>query len=144
MSFDRSCTNASCIAHWVQIEAMKRDAATSAEDFATQQSTAKSTADAEAARLQKSLNETKAALEQQQNFTKRLEADAQRIKEELQASLTTREELVRNNRGLTQVSVKCTQDRGLNQHREQEQAYGDVLLLGYEPNLNKPCTLVSS
>lgn len=94
------------ISKWrlLQIEAMRKEAAASAEALAAEKA-AKFAADAEATELQKFLDETKAALEQQQDFTKRLGSDAERTKEELQAALASQAEMVTNNQGLTQVML---------------------------------------
>lgn len=88
---------------------MKKEAATSAQDFARQRAEAKSVSDAEAAELQRFLEDTEAALAQQQKLTSQLEAEARRLKDELKASMAARDELVRNNQGLTQVTGQtCT------------------------------------
>ena len=81
---------------------MRKEASASAEALAAEKA-AKFAADAEATELQKFLDETKKALEQQREFTQRLGTDAQRTKEELQAALSSRADLVMNNQGLTQV-----------------------------------------
>ena len=85
---------------------MRKEASASAEALAAEKA-AKFAADAEATELQKFLDETKKALEQQREFTQRLGTDAQRTKEELQAALSSRADLVMNNQGLTQVH-RCT------------------------------------
>lgn len=86
----------------VQIDAMRKEAAASAEALAAEKA-AKFAADAEAAELQRFLDETKASLDQQQNFTQQLNTDAQRTKEELKAALAGRAEMAKNNKGMTQV-----------------------------------------
>lgn len=84
---------------------MRKEAAASAEALASERA-AKFAADAEATELQKFLDETKAALEQQREFTERLGSDAQRTQQELKAALASKADLVMNNQGLTQVPVR--------------------------------------
>ena len=81
---------------------MRKEAAASTEALAAEKA-AKFAADAEATELQKFLDETKAALEQQREFTQRLGTDAAKTKEELQAALKSKADLVMNSQGLTQV-----------------------------------------
>ena len=83
---------------------MRKEAAASAEALAAEKA-AKFAADAEAVELQKFLDETKTALEQQREFAQRLGTDAAKTKEELKAALKSKAELVMNNQGLTQVHI---------------------------------------
>ena len=91
----------------LQTEAMKREAAASAEALAAERA-AKFAADAEAKELQRFLDDTNTALQKQQEFTQRLGSDAAKAKEDLKAALANRSELVTNNQGLTQVCCLCS------------------------------------
>ena len=91
----------------MQTEAMKKEAAASAEALAAEQA-AKFAANAEAKELQRFLDDSNSALEKQRDFTQRLGTNAAKAKEDLQAALADRSELVMNNQGLTQVGgVPC-------------------------------------
>ena len=90
----------------MQTEAMKKEAAASAEALAAEQA-AKFAANAEAKELQRFLDDSNSALEKQRDFSQRLGTDAAKAKEDLKAALADRSELVTNNQGLTQVWGSC-------------------------------------
>ena len=107
----------------LQIEAMRKEAAASAEALASERA-AKFAADAEARELQKFLDETKAALEQERKLTERLETDAERTQRDLKAALASKEDLVMNNKGLTNVvlrHVKSSMLVGSKWHQEHQE-----------------------
>lgn len=89
----------------MQTEAMRKEAAASAEALAAEKA-AKFAADAEATELKRFLDNANQALEKQREFAQRLTSDAAKVKEELAGALASRSELVMNNQGLTQVCNK--------------------------------------
>ena len=87
----------------MQTEAMRKEAAASAEALAAEKA-AKFAADAEATELKRFLDDANAALSKQREFAQRLGTDAKKVKQELAGALASRSDLVMNNQGLTQVS----------------------------------------
>lgn len=83
---------------------MKREAAAAKTASEQSEAAAKSATDAHVAKLQKALDETTAALEQQQHHALQMESDARLADEELDAALAAKEELAKSNQSLTQVS----------------------------------------
>ena len=88
----------------MQMDAMRKEAAASEEALMAERA-AKYAADSEAKGLQRMLDSTNAALDQQREFTERLGTDAAKAKEDLKAALASRSEMDVSNQGLTQVCL---------------------------------------
>ena len=91
----------------LQTEAMKKEAAASAEAIEAEKA-AKWAAASEAEELQRLLKEANEALAKQREFADRLGSDSALLKDELQAAIDTKTALATDKQGLTQVNHMAT------------------------------------
>ena len=91
----------------LQTEAMKKEAAASAEAIEAEKA-AKWAAAGEAEELQRLLKEANEALAKQREFADRLGSDSALLKDELQAAIDTKTALATDKQGLTQVNQLAT------------------------------------
>lgn len=88
----------------VQVEAMRNEAAASAQAIEAEKAAGRA-AKAEADALQRLLNEANSELQKQNDFTQRLGAETAGVKDELQAALSSALDLATDKEGLAQAGV---------------------------------------